>query len=183
MDDSQLRRWFFVYFFGVVSVIYLFTGHPKVMLVGLFLVPLLSLALPTFMNLFSSIYTSLIYGPDYSEPSYEGQFYADDMDKAKRLVREGKWREAATAYRSIVREAPEKLEPRFYLAQSYQRAGYLGLAISEYKKIVDSKDGIGPSHTFVLESARIVEELKELPRKERIIQDRNGVLRPDQYPS
>ncbi len=161
MDDSQLRRWFFVYFSGIVSVIYLFTGHPKVIIVGLFLVPLLGLALPKFMNLFSSIYTSLIYGPDYSTPSYESQFYADDMDKAKRLAREGKWPEAATAYRSIVRKAPEKAEPRFYLAKSYQKAGYPGLAMSEYRKIVDSKDELGPNHTFVLESARVVEDLEK----------------------
>jgi hypothetical protein len=45
--------------------------------------------------------------------------------------------------------------------QSYQRAGYLGLAISEYGKIVVLKDELGPNHPFVLESERAFEELKK----------------------
>ena len=90
------------------------------------------------------------------------------MDKAKRLVREGKWNQAVTAYRSIVRKPPEKAEPRFYLAQSHQNAGYPGLAMSEYRKIVDSKGELGPNHVFVLESERTIEELKELLKKEKV---------------
>jgi hypothetical protein len=84
------------------------------------------------------------------------------MDKAKRLVREGKWDKAAMAYRAIVQKAPEKPEPRFYLAQNYQRAGYLGLALSEYRKITGLKEELGPNHALVSESERSIGELKKI---------------------
>jgi hypothetical protein len=42
-------------------------------------------------------------------------------------------------------------------------AGHLGLALNEYKKIVDLKDQFGATHPFVLESERAVKELKHKP--------------------
>jgi hypothetical protein len=141
-DDRQLRGLYLVYFSGVILLIYLWTGHSSIIVLGLCVVPILGFGLPPFMNFVSKTFVSLIYGFGSEELSYENGFYEDDMDKAKRLVREGKWIGAIHAYRSIVQKAPEKAEPRFYLAQSYHRAGYLGLAVSEYKC---GEGGVGPS--------------------------------------
>ncbi len=165
MDHNRQLRFFYLIFFGMVLLIIIcfiapFTSHIGMIIVGLITVPLLSYLLPWLMDLSSTIYTSLIYGFDQPNASYEDQFYEDDMDKAKRLVREGKWEKAVMAYRAIVQQAPNKTEPRFYLAQSYRRAGYLGLAASEYKKIADSKSELGSNHAFVLESERAIQDLE-----------------------
>ncbi|MDI7258685.1 MAG: hypothetical protein QME90_02060 [Thermodesulfobacteriota bacterium] len=109
----------------------------------------------------SSIYVSLICGPDSSSPSYESQSYQNDMDKAQRLLREEKWNKAIAAYREIIRKAPKKGEPRFSLARIYQKMGHFGLALSEYQKIVDLKNELGRNHVYVLESERSIKELKE----------------------
>lgn len=161
MDDEQFCRFLLIYFCGVIFVIFSFTGSLVVMIFGLCLSLLLSYTLPSFMNFIATTFVSLIYGLDYSDTSYENQFYQDDMDKAKRLVRKEKWDKAIAAYREIIGKTPKKCEPRFNLAKVYQMVGQLGLAMSEYHKIKDLKDELGPNHVFVLESERAIEELKE----------------------
>jgi Tfp pilus assembly protein PilF len=84
------------------------------------------------------------------------------MDKATRLVREGRWNEAMALYRTIIQKAPQKAEPHFNLARIYQKKGYLGLATTEYKKIIALKDELGSNHAFVVESERAIEELPKL---------------------
>lgn len=163
MDDNrQLRIFYLIFFSMVLLTIVSFTSSFEAIIAGLIAVPILSYTLPWLIDLISTIYTSLIYGFDHSDTSYERQFYQDDMDKAKRLVREEEWEKAVMAYRAIIQRAPKKPEPRFHLAQSYQRAGYLGLAASEYRKIIDSKDELGLGHAFVLESERAMNKLRGL---------------------
>jgi tetratricopeptide (TPR) repeat protein len=159
MDDRQLRIWFQVIFSMAVITIFCFTSHTSVLIVGLLLAITLGYTFPPMINSISAAFNSLIYGLDYSDDSYEGQFYQDDMDKAKRWVREEKWDKAIYAYREIIQKSPKMCEPRFYLAQVYQIAGHLGLALNEYKKIADLKDEFGSNHPFVLESERAVGEL------------------------
>ena len=88
-DDRQLRGLYLVYFSGVILLIYLWTGHAATIVLGLCVVPILGFGLPPFMNFVSKTFVSLIYGFGSEELSYENGFYEDDMDKAKRLVREG----------------------------------------------------------------------------------------------
>jgi tetratricopeptide (TPR) repeat protein len=84
------------------------------------------------------------------------------MNKATRLVREGRWNEAIPAFCEIIQKAPKKGEPRFNLARIYQKVGHFGLALSEYKKIVNLKDELGRNHAFVVESERAIGELTKL---------------------
>jgi len=146
-----------------VITIFSFTWDASVLIVGLLTAAILGYILPWSINFISIAFNNLIYGPDNSEDSYENQFYQDDMDKAKRLMREGGWDKAMHAYREIIQKSPMMCEPRFNLAQVYQLAGHLGLALNEYKKIVGLKDQFGATHPFVLESGRAVEELKNKP--------------------
>jgi tetratricopeptide (TPR) repeat protein len=161
-DDCQLRGLYLAFFSGVILLIFLWTGHGGVIVLGLFLVPILGFGLPLFMNLMSKTFVSLIYGFQSSELSYETGSYEDDMDKAKRLVREERWKEAIRAYREIIKAAPKKVEPRFTLARIYMRAGYLSLAMNQYHKILDLKTWIGPNHALVFESERAISELRGL---------------------
>jgi len=163
MDDRQLRIWFQVIFSMAVITIFSFTWDASVLIVGLLTAAILGYILPWSINFISIVFHNLIYGPDNSGASYESQFYQDDMDKAKRLMREGEWDKAMYAYREIIQKSPMMCEPRFNLAQVYQMAGYLGLALNEYKKIVGLKDQFGATHPFVLESERAVEGLKNKP--------------------
>ena len=163
MDDQQLRVWFQVIFSMAVITIFSFTLDASVLIVGLCSAVLLGYIFPWLINFISMVFNTLIYGPDYSDDSYESQFYQDDMDKAKRLMREGEWDKAIYAYREVIQKSPKMCEPRFNLAQVYQMAGYLGLALNEYKKIVGLKNQFGSTHLFVLESERAVEELKNKP--------------------
>lgn len=167
MDDNRQLRIFYIIFFSAALLIIIFFIAPfasssGVIIAGLIAVPVLSYTLPWLMDLISTTFTALIYGFDHSDASHENQSYHDDMDKANRLVREGKWGKAVTAYRAIVQKAPEKPEPRFYLAHCYQKAGHLGLAASEYKKIVCLTDRLEPNHVFIFESERALEELVRL---------------------
>ena len=167
MDDRQLRIWFQIIFSMATFIIFCFinpfTSPLGVVIIALLTIPVLSYTFPWLIDSLSQIYIFLIYGPDYSDPSYENRFYQDDMDKAKRLMREGEWDKAMHAYREIVQKSPMMCEPKFNLAQLYQMAGHLGLALNEYKKIVGSKNQFGSTHLFVLESERAVEELKHKP--------------------
>jgi hypothetical protein len=134
--------------------------HLGVKILGLLLIPLLSFALPRLMTFVSTGSTFLIYGTHYSDPSYENRFYQDDMNRVKRLVREGRLHEAIWAYREIIQKAPKMYEARFNLAQVYRMAGQLGLAAHEYDKLRNLRDELGPNHVFVLESERAIAEMK-----------------------
>jgi len=165
--DRQLRGLYLAFFSGVILLIFLWTGHAGVIVLGLFLVPLLSFGLPLLMNLMSGTFVSLIYGFGVSAVSYENGLYQNDMDKAKRLIREEKWIQAITAYRKIIQKVPNEWEPRFNLARIYQKVGLVGLAMGEYHKIIDSKNKFGPNHGFVLESRKATEELRQILSTER----------------
>jgi len=173
MDDNRkLRLWFQVFLSGCTFMIYIWISglganlfgigikHLGVLIVGLLLILPLSFALPRLMDLASTLSAFLIYGTDYSDPSYENRFYQDDMDRAKRLVREERWNEAIYAYRDIIQKAPAMHEARFNLARAYRMAGHLGLALREYNEVRSLKDELGPNHVFVVESERAVEELR-----------------------
>ena len=90
-DDRQLSGFYLAYFSGVILLIYLWTGCASTIVLGLCVVPILGFGLPPFMNFVSKTFVSLIYGFGSEELSYENGSYEDDMDKAKRLIREGKW--------------------------------------------------------------------------------------------
>jgi len=90
-EDRQLSGFYLAYFSGVILLIYLWTGCASTVVLGLCVVPILGFGLPPFMNFVSKTFVSLIYGFGSEELSYENGFYEDDMDKAKRLIREGKW--------------------------------------------------------------------------------------------
>ena len=168
MDDNRtLRTWFLVFLSMCLLMISMWTRKFEVMIVGLFAVPILSFALPELMDFASRLGASLIYGIEHSDPSYENRFYQDDMDRAKRLVREERWNEAIYAYGDIIQKAPKMYEARFYLARTYQMAGHLGLALREYDELRSLKDELGPNHVFVIESERAIEELRGMaPRKQ-----------------
>ena len=171
-DNKKIRLWFQVFLTGCMYLIYIWVSglganlfgigikHLGVLIVGLLLILPLSFALPRFMDLVSRTVTFLIYGSNRSDPSYESRFYQDDMDKAKRLVREERWNEAIYAYRDIIQKAPAMHEARFNLARAYRMAGHLGLALREYNEVRSLKDELGPNHVFVIESERAVEELR-----------------------
>jgi tetratricopeptide (TPR) repeat protein len=146
-----------------VITIFSFTWDVSVLIVGLLTAAILGYILPWSINFISIVFNNLIYGPDNSEDSYENRSYRNDMDKAKSLMREGEWDKATHTYREIIQKSPMMCEPRFNLARVFQMAGYLGLALNEYKKIVGLKDQFGATHPFVLESERAVEELKHKP--------------------
>jgi tetratricopeptide (TPR) repeat protein len=112
------------------------------------------------MNYLGFPLISGIYTGYHSGASYDNGYYRDDMDKARKLVREEKWDQAIQAYREIIRKAAEEIEPRFNLAEVYQKAGHLGLAMSEYHKIVNLKYQVRDSCLYVRESERCIEELK-----------------------
>ncbi len=120
----------------------------------------LSMIWPKLVNIVSSASISLIYGPNSEDLSYENRFYQDDMDKATRLVREGKLNEAIVAYRQITQKAPRICEPRFNLARLYERVGQFGLALSEYKRIANLKGELGANHALVIESERAIQTLR-----------------------
>jgi len=175
MDDNRyLSLWFLIFLSMCVLMIYVWTGHFGVILVGLFAIPLLSFTLPWLMDLVSTISASLFYGTFYTNSSYENRFYQDDMDRAKRLIREKRWDEAISAYRAIIQKVPKKYEVQFNLARIYQMAGHLGLALHEYNKLRSLRDDLGSNHLFVLESERAVEELKGMVSEERWICPHNG---------
>lgn len=165
-EDRHLKLFLFAGFWLLTYLLAFsclgLSENPLINILLLFLPLLLSLAWPRLINLISSTPSSLIYGPDIPDLSYENRFYQTDMDKAKRLVREEKWDEAITAYRKIIQKAPEKCEPRFNLARIYERVGYLGLALNEYHKIIDLKDELGDNHPLISEAERAVEDLKKL---------------------
>ena len=173
MDDNrQIRLWLQIFLTGCTLMIYIWVSglgavlfgigviHLGVLIVGaLFILPL-SFALPRLMDRASTLSAFLIYGIRHSDPSYENRCYQDDMDKAKRLVREMRFHEAIRAYREIIQKAPKMPEPRFNLARVYQMAGHLGLALREYHRLGNLRDKLGPNHVFVRESERIIEELR-----------------------
>jgi tetratricopeptide (TPR) repeat protein len=159
-DDSYISLFLFWIFWCVTSLLAYGCGGNFFVKAFIFLLPFfMSLIWPKLLNLISSVGTSLIYGTNFPDLSYENRSYQSDMDKATRLVREGRWDEAMAAYRDITRKAPQKVEPRFNPARIYQKVGHLGLALSEYKKLVNLKDELGPNHALIIESERAIEEL------------------------
>jgi tetratricopeptide (TPR) repeat protein len=162
MDDRELRICFQVFLSIVMIIIFLFTGGITVVIAGLFMAVVLGYLFPSGIHFISNAFNTLIYGPAYSEDSYENRSYRDDMDRAKSLTREEEWNQAIHAYREIIQKSPTMYEPRFNLAKVYRRAGYLGLALNEYHWITDLKDQSGMTHPFVLESERAIEELEKM---------------------
>jgi hypothetical protein len=171
-DNKKIRLWFQVFLTGCTFMIFMWVSglgavifgvgfeHLGVLVVGiLFIVPL-SFALPCVLDLVSHASAFLIYGTGYSNPSYENRFYQDDMDRAKRLAREGKLNDAIWVYRQIIQKAPKMHEARFNLARVYQMAGQVGLALHEYNRLRNLRCKLGPNHVFVRESERIIEELR-----------------------
>ncbi len=165
-DDRQMRLflfatfWMLTYFLTVACLG--LSDTPLVNILILVLPFLLCVACTYLINFLSSIPASLFSGPHFSDRSYENGPYQNDMDKAKKLVREGKLDEAITAYREIIQKSPKHSEPRFNLARIYKRAGYPGLALSEYRKIIDLKEELGTDHPLIFESERAITELKKL---------------------
>jgi hypothetical protein len=168
MDDNRtLRMWFQGFLSLCLFMISLWTGKLEVMIVGFVLIPPLSFVLPRLLDSVSALSAFLIYGTGYSNPSYENRFYQNDMDRAKKLVREGKLSDAIWVYRQIIQKAPKMYEARFNLARIYQMAGQVGLALQEYDSLRNLRYKLGPNHVFVRESERIIEEMRgTLPRKQ-----------------
>jgi len=142
-------------------MIYIVTGHIGVVIVGFLLIPPLSFALPRVLDRVSAAGVFLVYGIGRSDSSYENRCYQDDMDKAKRLVREMRLHEAIWAYREIIQKAPKMGEARFNLARVYQMGGHLGLALREYHRLGNLRDELGPNHVFVLESERAIHAIRK----------------------
>ncbi len=171
MDDRQLRIWYQLYFSMFVFILWPFL-YPLVsshilfyilMMLGLLIAALMGYLIPPAINLISGLFSHLVYEPTgLAEPSGY-RFYQEDMERAKGLVRKEQWDKAIQVYREIIEKTPDQCEPRFHLAKTYQKAGYLGLALNEYSKIIALKDRFGPSHPFVIEAERTMKELKGMP--------------------
>jgi len=162
-EDRYFRIFLFAIFWLVTSLLAYKCGSNFFVKAFIFLVPFfLSLIWPKLVNFVSSAGISLIYGFNSPDLSYGHRYYAEDMGKAQKLVREEKWNEAIVAYREIIQKDPKMCEPRFNLARIYQKMGHLGLALSEYKRIVNLKDELGPNNALVIESERAIEELPGL---------------------
>jgi tetratricopeptide (TPR) repeat protein len=161
MEDRQIRVSLQIYLSLVVLVIFLFVRVWEVFIIGLVIANGLAFAFVPVSNYLSSVISSLIYGTTGSDDSYENRSYRTDMDQARKMVREERWNEAISFYRKILEKAPEKIEVRFELAKIYQIAGYTGLALLEYQKIRESVSELGEHHPYVLESAKLSEELRE----------------------
>ncbi len=162
MEDQQIRVALQIYLTLVVFIIFSFTGKLAVFLIGLLLANGLAYAFMPALNSILSLINTLIYGSAGTDNSYEGRFYQTDLDQARKMVRESRWEKAISCYRKIVEQAPEKVEARFELAKVYRTAGYTGLALLEYETIKDLRDKIGEHHPFVLESERMIEELRKM---------------------
>jgi len=158
----MILLWPFIY-----SFVYPWVPFYLWMSVGLLVAALVGYLTPQGINFISGLISRLVYGPTGLINPNEYRFYQEDMERARGLIREEQWDEAIQVYRDIVRNDPFQCEPRFYLAQTYQRAGYFGPALNEYSKIVALKDRFGSSHPLVIESERAIKELKE-----RIVQVR-----------
>ncbi|MBM4339490.1 MAG: tetratricopeptide repeat protein [Deltaproteobacteria bacterium] len=162
MDDRQIRICFQVFLSMVMIIVFSFTGEPLVLIGGLLMASLLGYLVPSGVHFISNVFGQLVYGFFSSDDSYEYRSFQDDMDKAKSLVRGEEYDKAIHAYREIIQKSPLMCEPRYNLAQIYWRAGYPGLALSEYNGIVAMKDQFGSTHPLVLESERATEELKSM---------------------
>ncbi len=162
MEDRQIRIGLQIYLSLMAFIIYQFIGGWEVFIIGLVIANGLAFAFVPVSNFLSSVIGSLIYGIAGADNSYESRSYQTDMDQARKMVREERWDEAISSYRKILEKAPEKVEVRFELAKIYQIAGYTGLAMLEYQKIRESVNELGEHHPYVLESAKMMEELKEV---------------------
>lgn len=162
MEDRQIRVALQIYLTLVVVIIFSFTGELTVLFIGLILANGLAYAVMPTLNFITSSMSALIFGSTRQDDSYEGRFYQTDLDQARKMARESRWDEAISCYRKIIEHAPDKVEARFELAKVYRNAGYTGLALLEYQTIKDLKDQIGEQHPFVLESERMIEELKKM---------------------
>jgi tetratricopeptide (TPR) repeat protein len=162
-EDRYFRIFLFAIFWCVTSLLAYKCGSNFFIKALIFLLPFfLSFIWPKLVNLISFAGISLIYGFSSPDLSYENRDYEEDMGKVRRLVREEKWNEAIVAYREVIQRAPRMCEARFNLARLYEKAGPLGLALSEYKKIVNLRDELGSNHALVIESERAIEELPSL---------------------
>ncbi len=162
MEDRQIRIGLQIYLSLVAFIIFQFVRAWEVLVIGLVIANGLAFAFVPVSNFLSSVISSLLYGATGADDSYENRSYRTDMDQARKMVREERWDEAISSYRKILEKAPEKIEVRFELAKIYQIAGYPGLALLEYQKIKESGSELGANHPFVLESAKLMEELKEV---------------------
>lgn len=159
MEDRQAR--IIVQVLLNVLAFYLFSLEWKMFVIALVLANGLAYAFMLALNFISSTVSSLIYGSAGGNDSYEGRFYQTDLDQARKRVRESRWDEAISFYRKIVETAPGKIEARFELARAYQIAGYTGLALLEYQKIKESGGKLGEQHPFVLESEKMIKDLRK----------------------
>jgi tetratricopeptide (TPR) repeat protein len=172
---SEFRRLLYICLFGVLLVISFF-GHCGGLLNALILAIIailisfsMGIGISELGTSFLSPFISGLYWPDRSmDPSYENLLYQDDMEKAQRIVREAKWDKAIIAYREIALQVPNRIEPRYYLAQVYQRVGHFGLAMGEYQKIIKLNEMKGAHHPFALESERAICELKKFLSAEKV---------------
>jgi len=162
-NDRHFRIFLFAISWLVTSLLAYKCGSNFFVKALIFLLPFfLSLIWPKLVNLISSAGISLIYGFSSPDLSYENRNYEEDMGKVQRLVREEKWNEAIVAYREIIQKAPKMCEARFNLARLYEKGGHFGLALSEYKKLTNLKDKLGPNHALIIESERAIQELPRL---------------------
>ncbi len=170
MDDRQIRIFFQVILSMVIITIFSFLSpfiqYSRIQyimfFIGLLMAAVLGYLAPIGIHLISEIFGKLIYGSLFSDDSYEYRFYQEEMDKAKNLTRVGEYDHAIQVYREIIRKSPMMYEPRFHLAQIYRKAGYFGLALNEYQRIMALKDQSGTTHPFVLESERAIGELERM---------------------
>lgn len=166
MDEGEIRRLLTISLFGLILVAS-FLGGSGILGILMFAVAVLIVCFSLgqgvtwfAMTIFSS-YFSGIFWPERTDTSYENTRYQDDMDRARRLVRKAKLYDAIVAYRDIIRNAPGQLEPRFNLAQIYEKVGHPGVAMGEYHKILNLNKERGANHPLALESERAISELRK----------------------
>lgn len=159
MEDREIRIFFQIFLFMATIIIVSFSRQPKVLMIGAPLSFILGYIAPWLFNMISKTFIDLIYGSGSGWDSYQDHFYQEDMDRAKKLVREGNYYQAISLYREIIQKVPMIMEPRFNLAKIYQLLGHKGLALNEYKKILSLRDQLGESHPFILESKMAIERL------------------------
>ena len=173
MDSGEIRRVLGTCLFGLLLVTSFFRssfplGLVTVAVGAVILCFNLGMGINSVTSSIFPSFSSGIYWSGSADNSYENLLYQDDMDRAKRLAREGRWTEVIMAYREIVRKAPGQFEPRFNLARAYQEAGHPGLAIGEYHGIIKLNKMRETRDPFALESERAISELKKLLSAEKV---------------
>jgi tetratricopeptide (TPR) repeat protein len=169
MTDRQIRTYLFVLLLSLIQFLLFLVEvlSPSgvsltTWLITTLVAGLCSWAVPWVQNYVGSLFVSLTFGVSDTSSSYVKNFYPCEMEKARRFVLERRLNEAVVAYREIVQKAPDQIEARFMLADSYRKLGYVSLAMSEYHKIIHMKWGSEPCHPYVWEAQRAIKELRAL---------------------